>query len=372
MLKVNRKQLLRAVQLAGTISQRWNGAKPALQGVLIRVGSEFTMYSTDLDCQLVSKLEFSGSHAMESLPSTTRLLDVIRNEDCEEISLYQDDDKLTIKSETGEYIIQNCSEPDTYPTIVEPEPDKMITVPRAKLLAAIQEIGHAALEGESARYALGGVNFEIGNGKLTLVATDGKQLSHVHIDVEGLEAKDGTMVVPNKAIKTLVQLLKETDCELVNVSFASNVAHFAVNGDRLTARLIEGRYPTWREVIREKATVTIPVNVGALAAMTRRASTMTTDDSRAVTLSFDADSISAEASSTDIGKAKIKLPASYDIKPFKVHLDPAMLLDGLRVLPPDSDVMFSISGKGAALVRLSHGAYPGLESVIVPLTKGDK
>jgi DNA polymerase-3 subunit beta len=94
---------------------------------------------------------------------------------------------------------------------------------------------------------LNGVLFSLKDNKLTLVATDGRRLAMVDIDLEFPAQPRVRHHRPDKGCDRAATLLTEEGD--VKVSFGSGQIAFDLNNTLLVSKLIEGNYPNYRQVI---------------------------------------------------------------------------------------------------------------------------
>src|SRR5205809_7753260 len=80
---------------------------------------------------------------------------------------------------------------------------------------------------DETRYVLNGVLLSFKENKLTLVATDGRRLAMVDIELEFPRSHEADIIVPTKAVTELHRLL--TDDGDVTVSIGSNQIAFDLN-----------------------------------------------------------------------------------------------------------------------------------------------
>lgn len=92
---------------------------------------------------------------------------------------------------------------------------------------------------------LNGVNFEIIQGKLILVATNGHILCAIRADID-CEMIDGNYIVGNDLLSKVSH-----KCDVL-ITFTNKSVVVEQNGVAMTGALIEGRYPSWRQVIPDE------------------------------------------------------------------------------------------------------------------------
>src|SRR5262249_32317880 len=138
---------------------------------------------------------------------------------------------------------------------------------------------------EHARFgATTGVLWELEGDKARLVATDGRRLalSDGPATAHGEHSTKGQMpVVPAKAMTLLGRNRHEPD-ELVRVSFRPNEVLIKSERAMIYGRLVEGRFPNYKQVLPQKATLKVPLTVGPFHTAVRQAAIMTDEESKRV------------------------------------------------------------------------------------------
>src|SRR5437899_9605179 len=141
---------------------------------------------------------------------------------------------------------------------------------------------------ENPRYAVTGVLWELEPDKARLVATDGRRLAVTEAPASahgGHSTQGQTHVVPTKAMGLLERILQDPE-EVVRVSLRPNDALFKTERATVYSRLVEGRYPAYREVFPKKQTAKITVPVGAFYTAVRQSAIMTDEESKRVSFEF--------------------------------------------------------------------------------------
>ena len=107
----------------------------------------------------------------------------------------------------------------------------------------IGRVLHAA-DNESGRYALAGVRLEQIGLDWRAIATDGRRL-----EAAGpIDAETGVaMIVPSRLAKTLLSVL--ANCDDGVIGYNDSTLAIAGGGWTIAGRLLEGRFPKWRDVI---------------------------------------------------------------------------------------------------------------------------
>src|SRR5262249_42725372 len=141
----------------------------------------------------------------------------------------------------------------------------------------IRRTAFAAAEGESARYAFTGVLCELEGDHIRLVGSDGRRLALTEGKAKphgGHTTKGQMPLVPKKALQLLERNL-QPDGQVVRVCLRANEVLFRTETATIYSRLIDGRFPDYRQVFPKKPAVKIPLQVAAFQAAVRQAAIMT-------------------------------------------------------------------------------------------------
>lgn len=371
MTTIDRKTLLRAVQLAASITPR-NTPKASLKGVLIKANrGKLSVFGTDLEASINIDITGNGDDTFEALPDALRIVQVLTECPDDEVvllkendSLLKENDSLYVKGQFAETVLQDCDNPETYPQAVAAGSDEPIILNAGKFTTALKRVAFCAAR-ESARYALQGVRLEPADGKLTLIATDGKRMAVEELDCPTAKQDAADYVIPSKVVKLIQQACKGDEDE-VTINLTLNTVTVLVDGVTVNGKLLEGRYPTWREVFPKKYDYSIPLTAGSLLTVTRQASVMTTEDTRGIEYAFAKSELTAKSSS-ETGKARIKLPVAYDEQAVGLTMAGDLVTEMLGVWPADTELrMRGLSNNTVTAFEFPDGA----RHLIVPLSKG--
>ncbi len=310
---------------------------PILSNVLLKADKgrvEFT--ATDLDvtvaCSVEAKVEKSGSTTVP----VKKLFGIVRELNGE-IEIETDEKNVTSIRSGGSFFKIHGLAADEFPPLPKFKDDKKVALPQETVRAMLKKTSFAVSTDES-RYVLNGIYISLKDGKMTLVATDGRRLALVDEEVELAENATGEFIVPAKAINELNRLLQSTG--EVELKFGENQASFALKDDKgfsvlLVTKLIEGNYPNYRQVIPGEAKERIPLNREELLAALRRAEIMTSEKANSVKMTFGKNSLAITANSPEVGEARESLAVNYKGKEMAIAFNPRYLIDPLTALTED-------------------------------------
>lgn len=346
---VSKEKLLEGLQqVQSVVSTRTT--LPILSNVLLQgEGTTLQMTTTDLDvgvrCSVEAGIDVAGA---TTLPAK-RLFTIIRELPNTEIT-FETDAKNAASIRSGQSFFKILGLPEEeFPPLPKFEGAKTFTLPQQALKDAFKKTSYA-ISSDETRYVLNGIYGAFKENKLTLVATDGRRLAMVDLDLEIPPESEGNVIVPAKAINELQRLLKDEG--EIKISLGENQVAFELNGTLLVSKLIEGNYPNYRQVIPGEAKERIPLERETFLNAVRRVSLLTSEKSNSVKLIFTKNNIDIAANSPEIGEAKESLAVKYGGKDFTIAFNPEFLMAPLRNLSNDEVFLELIDEMSPGVIKI--------------------
>jgi hypothetical protein len=178
---------------------------------------------------------------------------------------------------------------------------KEFKIPQIVLRDGLKKTSYAISTDET-RYVLNGIFTSFRDGKLTLVATDGRRLAMVDADLDFPASHETDVIIPAKAVQELQRLLGDAGDVIVKLS--DSQISFTVGDNRLCSKLIEGNYPNYRQVIPGDGNERVVIPREALLDTVRRVSLLSSEKSNSVKFVFSENRIEITANSPDVGEAQ--------------------------------------------------------------------
>jgi DNA polymerase-3 subunit beta len=334
-------------------------AKPVLQNVLLADG---VLSGTDLELRIDTTIDYTGPAVL--LPHA-RLLAIMGAAQGDEVTLDPDGPKCTVRCGRGEWTLPTEDANEFPASAVEGE--KPVTrLPADQFLRAVNGTVFAA-DTESSRYALGAVLVEVKDGTVWFVSTDGRRMSVVECEHD-LAVDDSQTLVPSRVMAVLGRLAAYSgDESSVQLETTGRQVIATIGDTTVTASLVEGRFPKWREVLPSRDVEPTTVLPADLLSATRAAGIVTTETSKGITLAITGEGIHLTGRSSEAGESSVTCDIVSAGKSAVVKLDPAYLVEFLRSLPADGEPEVTIEAVDAeSAVVLRSGDHTG---VIMPMAQ---
>lgn len=363
----DREKLLAAWQIARNVAPT-RSPKPILQNIKLEVQADrATLLATDLETGI--RIDIAGVDAEQPggiLLPVGRFGSILTENSDANLRMESDGQTILVRGDRSEFKLP-AADPHEFPSVVEFNESRYQTAP-ARLVRELIRRTVFATDNESSRYALGGVLLEFGPGKITAVGTDGRRLAKMEgpaTSVGDHHTVEGMTIVPSKAMTLIERTLVDPDAE---VQIAARGNDVLVRCGRITiySRLVEGRFPRWRDVVPQRNVHKIALVVGPFYSAVRQAAIVTSEESRGIDFSFAGGRLILAARAADTGQARVELPIDYSGGEVGIALDPRFVSDFLRVLDPESSITFDIKDSEAAAMLLTDDGY---NYVIMPLAR---
>lgn len=322
---------------------------PILSNVLIEAeegGLRFT--TTDLDVGVTC---FAGAQVSATGATTLpvkRLVSIVRELPSAEIEISVDGkDVATIKSGPSFFKIIGLSDED-FPALATFEDAKEYVIPQRIFRDGFRRTSYA-ISNDETRYVLNGIFASFKEGKLTIVATDGRRLAMVENELEFPASHEVDFILPTKAVHELQRLLStEGDLTLL---LKNNQVCFEVGSSMVVSKLIEGNYPNYRQVIPGDSKERMTFSREHLLETARRVSLLSSESSNSVKLTMRENELEVAANSPDIGEAKETFGVKYDGREIAIAFNPEFLMAPLKHLEEEEIHLDLIDEMSPGVVR---------------------
>jgi DNA polymerase-3 subunit beta len=347
-LSISRDVFFAAVQTVGrAVSAR--ATLPSLGGIeLMATSGGLRLRATDMEVGLTVSLSEAAVEAEGTVLLPGRLLgDVARSLPSGDVALAVRPEQRDVELTAGGARFHLRTLPaEDFPRLPELESDGS-SLPAAPLADTIERVARAASRDE-VRPILTGVLFQAEGETLTMVATDSYRLSVKHTKLasplpESIEAN-----VPARALRELARIIAQEDADHVAMSLARNQAVFRAGSVVLSSRLIEGQFPSWRQLIPESFEHEVRLPRDELLEVSRRVGQLAQRNAP-LRFAFAEGEVTVAAETPEVGDASESLPAPYSGEPLEIAFNPQFLIEGIESVGGDE-----------LLMKLSSPLRPGL------------
>ena len=338
---------------------------PILSNVLIEAEKDVvSVTTTNLDlgirCRMKADVKENGA---VTLP-VKRLASIVREMPNVDVALdASPNHQVKLSSGGSTFRIMGIGR-EEFPPLPEFGDEKAHTLDQAELSAMLRNVAYA-LSTDETRYILNGVYFNFRDGKLSLVATDGRRLAVMarEMDIPGTAA--GAIILPAKTVLELSRLLDKG--EKVKINFNDRRCAFQIGTDKdtsglidnvyLYSKVVEGSYPNYQQVVPKETHQRIKLERELFLQCVHRAALVCSEKSNSIRIKLTSNLLEITAQSPDFGEAHESMAIGYSGPDLQVAFNPAFLMDPLKALTKD-EVFFEVKDD------VSPGVFKTLESFI--------
>ncbi|MEM9081237.1 MAG: DNA polymerase III subunit beta [Verrucomicrobiota bacterium] len=322
---------------------------PILSNVLIEAkDGQLRLTTTDLDVGVSGSVAAEISKEGSTTLPAKRLVSIIRELPAAEVEVSVDAKNVAkITSGPSLFKIIGLDHGD-FPPLPDFSDGKEYRIPQAMLKEGLKKTSYA-ISSDETRYVLNGIFISFAEGKMTLVATDGRRLAMVENDLEFPATHETEIIVPTKAIQELARL-SGTEGEVVG-KLKGNQISFEVGESVVVSKLIEGNYPNYRQVIPGEMRERLTLSRESFLETVRRVSLLSSEKSNSVKLVFSANNLDVTANSPDIGEASESMAVTYGGPEFAIAFNPEFLMAPLRSLDEEEVNLDLIDEMSPGVIR---------------------
>ena len=363
-INITKENFLEGIQIISGVSGR--ATLPILYNFLMEASKgKVKITRTDMDMATIHQFPAEVIEEGSITVPLKEFSDILKNlPSGKEISLETDDEnKLHIKSGRSKFWVIGTPK-EEYPIIPGIEKEESFTLKGKDLKEIIEHTIFSASTKET-RYVLNGLYWVSNSEKFEIVATDGRRLAlATSSPLQGI--KDFNVIIPSKILNELLKLLginKPTDEDFIDINVSDNQISFSFKNTIFISRLIEGKFPSYEQVIPSKKEFSLNLEVGELLSSTKRAALCAGDLGGTVKYSLSENKIKITSSSNKMDFSE-EIKIDYDKDDFATSFNPEYLIDVLKLI--SGKVIFSFNNP-AQPVLIEEEGKTQYKYVIMPV-----
>ncbi len=334
-------------KVSGVVSTR--PSMPILTNVLIEVADgEMRLTTTNTELTILAKLPCMVSEPGAITLPARKLQGIIREMRDGEVSVSVKGTVASIVCNRAKFKLNGLSS-DEFPGMPVFKEAREFKLPQAMLAKGIKYTSFA-ISNDGTRYVLNGIYTCFQDGKLTMVATDGRRLALFENELEFPESQQICIDIPSRAVAEVARLLSEAGD--VQLRITSNQASFDLGDTLLITKLIDGNYPNYRQVIPGHYNERITLPAQDLNETVRRVSLLSAEKSNTVRLQFSEGMMKLQSSAADVGEAMEEMPIDYAGRELGITFNADFILAPLKAI-----------GDGEISIDLIDSSSPGVMRV---------
>ncbi len=326
-ITLSQPELSRLAGLAGNVVPS-KSTLPILSTLLLKADKDgVSLSATDLDLSILLHTEAEVEEPGTLAIPARRFSEIVRKLEAVDVSLSLSNAALSINCGRASFSIPTMPAED-FPKLPDIKDIESFSAPAGMLKSMIRST-RFAVSTDLARPSMNGIFMEIDTDKVSMVATDGHRLAYCKRSESLPVTESKGIIIPAKALDQLLRLLPdEGDIEM---GIGESQAFFRTDGVSLFTRLIEGPFPNYSQVVPKGNDKELSVTTDSLLVATDRVSTLAASlTTKQIKVVIDADQMVLEVASSEIGRAREELTASYGGEAMSIGYNASYLLDALK------------------------------------------
>ena len=350
---VSREALLKPLQLvAGVVERRQT--LPVLANVLIVLdGNNLSLTGTDLEVEIIARLQIEeGGESGELTVPARKLVDICRSlPDDAVIKITEENQRVILKSGRSRFTLSTLPASD-FPSVDQADGDLKFTCEQKDIKRLIDRTGFAMAQ-QDVRYYLNGMLWEVQEGQLRAVATDGHRLAMCTRPIAVATENKIQAILPRKGVAELARLLDGE--EGVEVILGDNHIRVITEDYTFTSKLVDGKFPEYDRVIPKGGDKVVFGDRNELRQAFARTAILSNEKYRGVRLLLSDGQLVIMANNPEQEEAEEQVTVDYSGDSLEIGFNVSYLQDVTSVLDSDSVKIIVSDSNSSALLEEPEG-----------------
>ena len=305
---------------------------PVLSNILLETSEEgVQMSGTDLDVSIRIRVPADVSEGGTLTVPGKKLQEIARELPDEIVEVVTSGERIVLSCGRSRFKLNGLSS-EEFPNLPQIHFEEGWGV-MGKDLHDLAQHTAFAVSAEESRPILNGVLWQLGDGRMQMVATNGHRLARMAVAAGPSDAPSSEFLLPPAALQQVRRLFEDDD----DIQVARNGNHlgFRSGSAEVYTRLIEGTYPNYEKVIPTDNDKTATVDRSSLEAAVRRMAVVASDQTHRIRLKFEEGSARLSVLTPDLGEGRDELEIQYEGEELEIGFNATYLLEVLRYMPTD-------------------------------------
>lgn len=362
-ITITREELLKPLSyVAGVVERRQT--LPILSFVLLsQQNGQMTLTGTDLEIEIVSKVNQPGTGNVEMTLPARKLFDICRAlPGNAEITIKKEGEKSIVKSGKSRFALATAPVAD-FPIVQASQWEQALTIDQKSFRGLLGQT-HFCMAQQDVRYYLNGLLLELADKKIRGVATDGHRMAISEILLEKATKGNKQVIVPRKGVQEMLRLLSDTE-DLIELEIGTNHFRAKTNEFIFTTKLIDGRYPDYNKVIPSKQSKKLKLDRNLFRETLARVAILSSEKYRGVRLSLINKALRLTAHNPEQEEAQEEISTDYSGEGMEIGFNVNYMIEAISALHTDF-IEFGLNDPNSSCTLISpETVYP--QYVIMPM-----
>jgi DNA polymerase-3 subunit beta len=347
---VSREALLKPLQLvAGVVERRQT--LPVLSNVLIQLkGNHLTLTGTDLEVEILGRLELeeSGVDGEITVPAR-KLVDICRSlPDGSKIEFFLEEGRMLVKCGRSRFTLSTLPASD-FPNVEDSPGNLQFSCAQQEVKRLIERTAFAMAQ-QDVRYYLNGMLWEVRQDHLRVVATDGHRMAMCTRAVAVNTPEVVQAILPRKGVLELSRLLDDSTSQ-VEITLSANHIRVTSSEYTFTSKLVDGKFPDYERVLPRGGNKVVVGSRLELKQAFARTSILSNEKYRGVRLLLSNGLMTIVANNPEQEEAEEQVAVDYSGDSLELGFNVSYLMDVANVISHDQIKMTLSDANSSALLE---------------------
>jgi len=358
------ENLKKGINIVGHLTSR-NVMLPILNNVMIRTSNGvLELVTTNLELAIKTsvrcKVEEDGA-----LTVPGKLLnDYVSLLPSENIDIVTKGNNLEMKTSGHSSKFKGLSSED-FPLLPTVEQKGLLSVLVGDVKRAISSTIFA-VSNDNTRPEISGVLLKQEDGELYFAATDSFRLSEYRIQAQQSHGNIA-FIVPARALHELSRVLGYYNNEdILQITYDEAQVEFRVQETSVLSRLVEGKFPEYRQIIPQSFRSNLSIQVGEFIHAVRLNSLFSRGGVNDIVVDVSGSGMRVSSNNQQIGENTVTVPIDGYTEEYKIVFNYKYLLDGLETFGLGSTVIMNVVNSTSPILFTSK-EFSNLMYLVMPI-----
>jgi len=350
---------------------------PILKNILLETKDGRLIFSaTNLEigviCKIGAKIEKDGAIAVPARLLSDFILNLPQEKN---ISIGLDNQILKIIC--GKYKAKiNCLDPEDFPIIPKEENKYQFSL-NSDILKNIINKTLSCVSLNNTRVEFTGVNINFTDNNIFFASTDSFRLMEYEVAVKKMEnyseLNGKSIIIPAETLREVNKILSnDNEDKQVSVVVENNQIFFKIDDVKIVSRLINGKYPDYKQIIPNEFKTKITIDKSNLLRSIKIASVFTKIIDGEINIKSENDKIIVKSELAETGENEVEIDVEKKGDDQEIVINPRFLIDGLNTMETEK-ILISINNSespvSVKIINEKNDVVDNYIYIIMPIKK---
>ncbi|HJB47900.1 MAG TPA: DNA polymerase III subunit beta [Candidatus Olsenella excrementigallinarum] len=349
---VSQSSLMKAISVVAK-GMGGNSTLPILSGIYLRAADgTLELQTNNLSISIRHLVPANVEEDGETVVSGKVLTNIVKTLPDAAVSFEDEDHLVTISCAKSTFRLNTLRAAD-WPAFPEIRPERTIELPSELLTRMVDKV-YRVTSKETTRQYLQGIQLTVEDNTIRMVATDTIRLAVCDSSVDAAPDEPFCSVIGGQVFHDVLAMPSVTDT--ISIGTADNQVVFSFGTTTFVTRLLEGNFPSWRQLVSSTCSTAVTLDVAEFSAALKRVSVIAQQNA-SIRFDVDADGglVRLSARSPEQGESSETLPCEVEGQSLAIGLNYHYVFDCVNAVADAGEVRLELQGSTQPGIFKSNG-----------------